>query len=154
MRIAEARSLTFAQKNAILQLWNSEYPASLKYDTIALLEDYLDHLGDKKHYLLMNDEGIMSGWAFTFTRDGEKWFAMILGRHAQKKGYGSKILDHIKQGETILNGWVMDHNNAVKSNGKSYISPMGFYLKNNFTVHPGTRIENEKLSAVKISWSK
>lgn len=48
----------------------------------------------------------------------------------------------------------MDRGNELKLNGQIYAPPMPFYLKNDFTLIAGTRIETEKISAVKMVWSK
>jgi len=38
-------------------------------------------------------------------------------------------------------------------NGVGYKSPFLFYIKNDFSVFENTRIENEKISAVKTNWT-
>ncbi|MFT4741942.1 MAG: hypothetical protein ACI9L9_002739, partial [Marivirga sp.] len=52
------------------------------------------------------------------------------------------------------NGWVIDHSNERKSNGRLYISPLNFYLKNGFKKLSRNRLELDKISAVKIKWEK
>ena len=153
MKITETTELTHAQKEAIYLLWNREYPEKIQYPQFTNFEKYLHNLTGKKHYLLINDEQDIKGWAFTFTRDTEKWFAILLDQSIQRQGYGTKLLNRVKEKETILNGWVMDHDHAIKPNGEIYRSPLGFYAKNNFVV-TGTRLETEKISAVKIVWMK
>ena len=69
------------------------------------------------------------------------------------KGLGRKMLDKLKQSENHLNGWVIDHNNDKKKNGKPYISPLGFYQKCGFEILVKERLEHHKISAVKIKWT-
>lgn len=71
----------------------------------------------------------------------------------QKKGFGSQILNQIKQNENNLSGWVIDHNNDFKRNGNSYNSPLNFYLKNDFAVVDQCRLSTDKIDAVKITWN-
>jgi len=149
--ILETSALTQSQTMAALSLWNQEYPESLHYE-LTDFEKYLNALTDTKHYLLLIDQDI-KGWAFTFTRDGQKWFAIILGHSIQMQGYGTQLLYKLKEKEPVLNGWVIDHDNAIKSNKEKYKSPLNFYIKNKFEATT-LRLETEKLSAVKISWSK
>ena len=153
MTIIETTELTQLQKEAILRLWNKEYPEKLKYNTLSDFEEYLENLSGKNHYLLVNNEGQVKGWAFTFTRDEEKWFAIILDSSIQAQGYGTKMLQALKEKETLLNGWVMDHNDAIKADGTTYRSPLVFYIKNDFAIS-NTRLETEKISAVKITWTR
>ena len=153
MTIIETQELTVQQKEALRGIWNHEYPERLNYRSSADLDNYLTKLTEMKHYLLVKEDHDIKGWAFTFIRDSEKWFAVLLDSSVQRLGYGTRLLNKIKEKETVLNGWVMDHNNTVKSNGAVYQSPLDFYLKNNFTVS-GTRLETATISAVKIFWNK
>jgi len=152
--IKETTYLCVKQKEAILDLWNSEYPAQLKYNSLAEFENYLDGLSDKRHLLLITDAGEIAGWALNFLRNSEQWFAIILNRKIQRQGFGARLLDELKKNNTALNGWVVDHNNSPKSDGTVYPSPLAFYLKNGFTMQQDIRIKNEKLSAVKIEWRR
>lgn len=154
MNLIEVLELTEGQKRKILSLWNKEYPERLKYDDIQEFNTYLDSLNHKKHYILINRENEIDGWAFLFERENENWFAMILDSRIQGNGYGTKLLQRIKEDEDKLNGWVIDHNNDRKSNEKIYKSPLSFYLKNHFTVSHENRLETDKISAVKIVWMR
>ena len=153
MQIIETDFLNAKQKESVCQLWNAEYPQKLAYDTIAQFDAYLDNLTDTKHYLLANDVCIL-GWAIAFSREAERWFAILLDSSLQKKGYGTLLLDKLKEYERALNGWVIDHDRDVKQNGELYTSPLVFYQKNGFTVCPEIRFEIEVLSAVKITWQR
>ena len=150
MKIEETSALSHAQALAVLQLWNAEYPVTLQYNSDGFAE-YLEGLMKQKHYLLSDENGIC-GWAFTFSRDSEVWFAIIIDGSIHGKGYGSLLLNKLKEKEPALNGWAIDHNTAKKAGGAAYLSPLRFYLKNNFTF-TNTRLETEKLSAIKICWS-
>ncbi len=152
MQIVETLKLTEEQKERILTLWNEEYPEQLKYKELGEFNHYLDKLLQKKHYLLISQENEVNGWAFLFERDKETWFALLLSSKMQGKGIGTKLLKKIQADEDKLNGWVIDHNRDKKYNGEIYKSPLGFYLKNGFTIGRGQRLETEKISAVKVVW--
>lgn len=47
---------------------------------------------------------------------------------------------------------VIDHDKDIKANGKQYMSPLNFYLKQGFTIIEDERLELATLSAVKIVW--
>ena len=64
----------------------------------------------------------------------------------------SNFVFRIKKNNTILSGWVIDQENEVKQNKDFYKSPIPFYIKNGFTISTDIRIENEKISDVKIKW--
>ena len=154
MEIVEKKVLSLEQKEALCQLWNNEYPEKLSYKKTEEFDIYLNSLSDTKHYLLIVDTNEIKGWAFTFLREDEMWFAIIVDGQMQGKGKGSLLLEVLKNGKNNLNGWVVDHENDSKQNGEAYISPLLFYIKNGFTICNGTRIENEKISAVKINWNR
>lgn len=92
------------------------------------------------------------GWAFTFNREKERWFALILGEIIQRKGIGTNVLDIMKLKEPSLCGWVIDQENAINNDGSYYKSPIHFYVKHNFQIMPSTRLETSTISAVKIYW--
>jgi hypothetical protein len=71
-----------------------------------------------------------------------------------RKRIWAKILNLAKEKETELNAWVIDHNNDIKKNGNKYKTPLEFYLKNGFEKLTENRLELEKISAVKIKWTK
>lgn len=154
MKITNSQQLNQEQKEQILQLWNNEYPEKLAYKNIAGFESYLEKLNEVNHVLLTDKEEKIHGWAITFKRDSETWFAIILSEHLHGKGWGTKVLNELKQHENELNGWVIDHNNDRKINGSLYKSPLEFYIKNEFEVLPDIRLELEIMSAVKIKWTK
>lgn len=153
MKIITNNRLDLEQKRQILQLWNNEYPEKLAYKNLEGFENYLEKLHNVNHFLLTDNEEI-HGWAITFMRDSEIWFAIILSGNIHGEGWGTKMLNELKRNKTELNGWVIDHNNDKKINGEFYKSPLEFYLKNEFKVLSDVRLELEIMSAVKIKWTK
>ena len=154
MKIIEKDVLTFEQKDSLMQLWNNEYPTKLNLKTIEDFELYLNGLSKTKHYLLLDDSDEIQGWTFTFLREDENWFAIILNSEIHGKRIGSLLMNEIKKNNTSLNGWVIDQENEIKHNATFYKSPLQFYIKNDFIICSEIRIENEKLSAVKINWKR
>jgi GNAT superfamily N-acetyltransferase len=146
--------LSNAEKVQILEFWNNEYPEKLVYPTLKSFEGYLEHLANPFHVLMMDENQRIKGWHFDFEREQERWFAIILDSAMQGKGFGTKLLKLAKEKETELNGWVIDGEFERKRNGDLYRSPLSFYLKNGFEKKSGTRLELEKISAVKITWRK
>ena len=154
LRIIETTVLDEKTKVRLLDLWNSEYPAKLSYRDLAAFNEYLKGLNDARHSLIIDEENVIGGWAFSFDRDGERWFAIILSENLQGSGVGRKILDQLKETESELNGWVIDHNSDKKINGSVYNSPLGFYQKCDFDIMKTQRLELDNISAVKIKWIK
>lgn len=154
MKITNTNQLNLEQKEQILQLWNNEYPEKLAYKNIDGFENYLEKLNEVNHFLLLNDDEKIQGWAITFERDNETWFAIILSENLHGKGWGTKVLNELKRHKNELNGWVIDNSNDKKLNGNFYKSPLEFYLKNDFKVLSDVRLELEIMSAVKIKWTK
>lgn len=154
MKIVEREILSEEEKEVLRELWNEEYPARLNCKTMQDFELYLNGLSNTKHYLLFDALDKINGWAFTFLREDENWFAIILNHQIQGKGNGTLLMNELKKNNTSLNGWVVDHENEVKQNAAHYRSPMPFYIKNDFTILTEIRIENEKMSGVKINWKR
>lgn len=154
LEIIQTNKLSELEKLQVLDLWNNEYPEKLSYDNLDEFDNYLDKLNNIKHFLLLNDFNKILGWALTFDRENTKWFAIILSEKIKGKGFGRKMVNELKQHEHILNGWVIDHNNDKKKNGQIYFSPLEFYKKCGFEILSDTRLELEKISAVKIRWLK
>ena len=153
MKIIKASKLTPEQKDRICQLWNMEYPQKLAM-TLSTFDEYLQASFGQTHYLILETNKGIIGWAYTFDRLGDRWFSIIINKLHQGKGLGHLLLNLIKEKESQLNGWVIDHGHDRKQNGEPYLSPLSFYVNNGFTAHPNTRLEDEKISAVKIEWKK
>lgn len=154
MQIIKLTQLNESQKEQIFDLWNTEYPEKLVYHSMADFESYLSRLTEQNHYVLSDTNDKIKGWAITFIRENEKWFAIIISGKLHGKGIGTEMLNELKKNESILNGWVIDHNSDKKHNGDRYRSPLEFYIKNGFKVIRETRLELEVMSAVKIKWIK
>lgn len=154
MQVVETKILTQRQKEDILKLWNREYPVDLVYADMSEFEAYLQKLEEAHHYLVVDTEQAVMGWLACFTRDKERWFAMIMDSKIQGRGLGSGLLSLAKKLEKELNGWVIDKPAYKKSSGENYTSPIGFYIKNCFEVIADTRLETNIISAVKIRWRK
>ena len=154
MQFIKTLKLSKSQKQEICDLWNNEYPEKLNYRNLADFENYLKNLSKQSHIIMVDKDHNIKGWYFDFIRENKKWFAIILDSKFQGKGLGKKMLNLVKEKESELNGWVIDHSNDKKQNGEIYESPLSFYLKNGFEILVKNRLENEKISAVKIKWKK
>jgi GNAT superfamily N-acetyltransferase len=154
MKIHQTTVLTLNQKQSLLELWNAEYPEKIRYTKLSEFDNYLDGLSNKEHYLLVDNQNQILGWAFTFFREQEDWFGIIIDSEIQGKGFGIFLLNELKKNKLILNGWVIDHENDLKQKKEPYLSPLEFYTKNGFLVHQNIRIENDKICAVKIRWKR
>lgn len=153
LEFSETNKLDKLVKSQIFDLWNSEYPDKLSFQGMSEFENYLKNLKILRHFMLKNKTNLLVAWGMTFERDSEKWFAIIVTTKMKGKGLGRKILDEIKNTETTLNGWVIDHNGDRKTNGQEYISPLKFYEKCGFRIIENERLEHDKISAVKIKWT-
>jgi hypothetical protein len=154
MKIIETRDLALEQKQTLFELWNAEYPERIGYRELSEFENYLEGLSSVKHFLLVNDLNQIFGWAFAFVREDENWFGIIIDSKMHGKRFGTLLLDELKRNALVLNGWATDHQNDVKRNKEPYLSPLDFYTKNGFIVDQNIRMENEKISAVKIRWER
>lgn len=153
LRIIKTSNLDEQEKNQLLKLWNNEYPEKLSHRNLIEFNEYLQKLNNLKHLLLIDELNIIVGWAFSFFRDNERWFAIILTEKLHGRGFGRNLLDKLKQSENNLYGWVIDHNSDIKKNGKPYKSPLKFYQRCDFEVLKKERLELDKISAVKIKWT-
>ncbi|WP_405199136.1 GNAT family N-acetyltransferase [Christiangramia sp. LLG6405-1] len=154
MRFIKRKKLTSGQKQEIFELWNNEYPRNLKYNDIAEFNEYLSKLEDQNHILLIDDNGKIEGWYSDFIRDQERWFLAILNSKIQGKKFGTQILNMAKEANEELKGWVINSDNYIKTNGQPYKSPTDFYKKQGFQILEETKLETNRLSAIKIKWSK
>lgn len=153
LKIVQTTELNEQAKKQVFDLWNNEYPEKFSYNNLTDFDDYLQNLSNLTHFLLTSDESLILGWALTFDRENEKWFAIILSEKIKGKGLGRKMLEKLKQVEHVLNGWVIDHDNDKKTNGQLYASPLKFYEKCGFEILKEVRFELDKISAVKIKWT-
>ncbi|GGH19011.1 GNAT family N-acetyltransferase [Sphingobacterium alkalisoli] len=151
LRFFFTNSLSPEEKEIVMKLWNSEYPAKLAYDQVEDFDTFIKELKSPTHILVRLNNEIV-GWATKFLRNEEKWFAIILSSSIQAQRIGSKIMSYLKTNEEILSGWVIDHNQDIKVNGELYLSPLNFYLKQGFNIVKEQRLELPTLSAIKIRW--
>jgi [ribosomal protein S5]-alanine N-acetyltransferase len=148
--IRRQETLSPDEHEQVRRIWNSEYPASLYLETAEDFDAYLEKLGDRVHYLVLENEQ-MRGWAMTFRRDDARWFAMILDARIQRSGIGSRLLQRLKSDNERLFAWAIDRDTAVKRDGSLYASPLAFYVKNGF-VKEEVRLEIPTMSGVRIRW--
>jgi len=154
MKIIKTSEINEVQEFEIFELWNNESPLKLRHIDISDFKIYLNNLINLSHFLLIDEKGKLFAWGMNCLKDKDIWFAVIVNSKIHSKGLGTQLLNEMKQHNDKLSGWVIDHNNDRKLNGEIYPTPIDFYLKNNFKILPHLRLENEKLSAVKIEWVK
>lgn len=150
MNIQQTKQLTEQQFQQINQLWNNEYPVTLK-DRFGLL---LEGVENYTHYLIEDEQKTVVAWAVDFEKDNEIRFSIIVDSKQQGKGLGRLLINRLKEEVNEFYGWVIDHNNDLKANGEYYQSPLSFYEKHDFEVLQDVRVDTEMLKAVKIKWAK
>jgi GNAT superfamily N-acetyltransferase len=144
--------ISIEEKLRLIQIWNQEYPIKLHYESSSALESYLETIQHGNHILVFDSQSKLIAWAADFIRDNEKWFLIIVDSTCQLQGLGTKLINALKEKNALLNGWAIDHNTDLKSDQTFYKSPLQFYLKNGFEIITDQRMNNEKISAVKIRW--
>ena len=154
LELLQKSLLSEEEKKVLLRLWNDEYPIIISHSSLQSFNRYLDSLENVVHYLLMDlsHNDIIKGWAFTFDRDGLRWFAIILSPTIQKKGIGRIILKYLISKEKHLSAWVIDNDRYVKSNGQPYLSPLLFYTKLGCRISKKDTSTSGELSVVKIDF--
>lgn len=148
MNITRTKDLTSQQAEQINKLWNEEYPLKLK-DRFFLL---LDGADSHHHYLIEDEENSIMAWAVDFEKEKQVRFSIIVASIHKGKGLGGLLINRLKEENNEFYGWVIDHNNDVKSNGEMYLTPMPFYRKHGFEMLDDKRIDNEMIQAVLIKW--
>ena len=76
MKITKSTKLSGAQKDMICQLWNMEYPQKLAI-TPSTFDEFLEASASQTHFLIIENERDLVGWAYTFDREGDRWFSII-----------------------------------------------------------------------------
>lgn len=145
--ITKTKVLTDSQSAQINKLWNEEYPLKLK-DRFPIL---LDGAADYNHYIIEENNNVIA-WAVDFEKENQIRFSIIVSSFYKGKGLGSLLINKLKKENNEFYGWVIDHNNDLKSNGEKYLSPINFYLKHGFEILPEKRIDTEMINAVLIKW--
>lgn len=153
MKIITTTNLSNQQKQAALNIWNTEYPVRLLMPGMDNFDAFINPLINQKHYLLINETDEIIGWAATFSIEHVRCFFIMLSGSVHGKGYGTLLLNELKKDGTQLFGWAIDHDTDIKANGELYPSPINFYRKNGFTINEDLRLENDQLSAVNILWA-
>jgi len=110
--------------------WNEEFPVEFAKDR-QQFDQWLNGLAHRMHYVLFSGE-TFSAWAMTFDRDDERWFSILIPKANQGKGYGRQLVRALQQNEPRFCGWVITEKNLNNSEGRTYRSPLDFYLKLNF----------------------
>ena len=150
MEIIKTIFLSDVQSEQINSLWNSEYPLKLKDRFPILLEGTTWH----NHFLIEDSNHVVIAWAVMFEHSNQIRFSIIVSKEYQEKGLGKILLDHLKAIHDEFFGWVIDHNNDLKSEGENYTSPLPFYLKQGFEIIANQRIDTEMIQAVLVGWKK
>lgn len=148
--IIQTKILSTNQYSQINQLWNDEIPMQLK-DRFPKL---LNEIQNFNHYIIEDTKYNITAWALVFEKDNEIRFSIIVNAQHKGKGLGSLLVEKLKAENELLYGWVIDHNNDLKSNGEHYQTPLPFYLKHGFEILPNKRIDGEVIKGVKIKWCK
>lgn len=148
-KIIKTKTLTDLQFEQINQLWNNEYPIKLK-DRFPLLLVDVDRYN---HYIIEDIDKNIIAWAVDFEKEKQIRFSIIVSAKHRGKGLAKLLIDKLKEEHHEFYGWVIDHNNDLKSNGEPYQSPLGFYQKLGFKVLNDIRIDSEMIKAVMIKWT-
>ena len=138
----------------LVEIWNRAYPINLYYSDVEEFYQYLEETNNKLHYLAYDEDGLIVGWLMTFERESARWFALLVDPNKHKKGIGTYLLEEVKKDEILLHGWAINHNKYQLANGKAYLSPVPFYIKNEFQIFPDRSHVNDKISAIRILWLK
>lgn len=152
MKFSRSQKLTPTEKMDIFHIWNNAYPAQIAYTSVDDFDTYLHTYANPTHLLAKVNSKVV-GWLSTFDRNGERWFALLIDSHYQKKGVGSKLMHEMQHVETAISGWMVPHNDYIKSDGSHYLSPQLFYKKFGFLTTNET-MQSATLTTVKIRWSK
>lgn len=147
--ILKTKELSSSQSEQINQLWNDEYPLKLIDRYPLLLVDVESY----NHYIIEDSEKNIMAWAVDFEREKQVRFSIIVSANHRGKGLAKILINKLKEENKELYGWVIDHNDDLKSNGEKYQTPLGFYEKLGFEVLHDIRIDSEMIKAVMIKWS-
>lgn len=146
MQLINTATLSDNQIQQINVLWNQEYPKNLINRFSILLGDATNY----QHFLLENEAQQVLGWAVLFDKENETRFSIIVGEASKRMGLGSRLMDALKQACPCFYGWVIDHDNDIKSDDSIYRSPLTFYLKHDFEVLSDQRLDTPIIKAVKV----
>ena len=147
-------TLGLKDKHQILELIMAEYPPHVSFNTVESFDRYLQNLSNQRHYLLYDYKNHVRGWGVTFNADDELWFSMVLDHRIQNFGFGTNLLNFIKEHEPQLSGWVVNFFSDLKFNNNVFRSPLEFYMNQGFVISDETKFINNFTEVVKIKWCK
>lgn len=145
--------LNEADRNNIFELWNTLYPSQVTFSTYQDFESFLEASKKQLNVVHRNDQGILSGWLMVFERDNKRNFVMLISENHQAKGVGRLLVDEMKKREDQVQGWIVTDSTYVRSDGRLYKSPLGFYKKLGFSI-TNDQWTKKDLRSTKIIWSK
>jgi GNAT superfamily N-acetyltransferase len=146
--IIKTKELSDSQVEQIDRAWNDEYPIKLNNRFGILLNDAKSYM----HYFIENEKQEVIAWSVMFEKEDERRFSILVVNKYQGQGLGKQLIEALKKDYPIFYGWVIDHDNDVKTNGEKYVSPLPFYLQLGFTILNEQRIDTEMISAVKVEY--
>lgn len=149
MRITKTKILSQLQTEQINALWDNEFPAKLNGRFPLLLNDATSF----DHYIIEDDAQNIKAWAVIFEKDQQIRFSLIVAENQQRNGLGGLLIERLKTDYQEFYGWVIDHNDDLKTNGEHYLSPLPFYLKHGFEILNDQRIDSPMIKAVLIKWA-
>jgi GNAT superfamily N-acetyltransferase len=109
--IIKTRILTERQIRQINQLWNDEFPVKLK-GRFGIL---LDGVSNFEHYYIAEKNDAVIAWAVIFEKDNELRFSLIVHSSHKGKGFGTALVNKLKENHSHFYGWVIDHNQNLRS---------------------------------------
>lgn len=148
MRITKTKIISQLQTEQINALWDNEFPEKLNGRYPLLLEDARSF----DHYIIEDDAQKIIAWAVIFEKDQQIRFSLIVAANQQRNGLGGLLIERLKTDYQEFYGWVIDHNDDLKTNGEHYLSPLPFYLKHGFEILNDQRIDSPMIKAVLIKW--
>ena len=148
MNIHQSEFLSAKQFSEINVLWNEEYPLKLKARLALLLEDNTKTI----HFYILDEFEKVIAWSVLFEKEQDLRFSILVSRKHQKLGLGSVLLTEMKKENLPYSGWVIDHDLDLRSDGSNYMSPLSFYMKNQFTIDESCRLNNEMIKAVLVRY--
>lgn len=149
MRITKTKIISQLQTEQINALWDIEFPEKLNGRYPLLLEEATSF----DHYIIEDDAQKIIAWAVIFEKDQQIRFSLIVAANQQQKGLGGLLIERLKSDNQEFYGWVIDHNDDLKTNGEHYLSPLPFYLKHGFEILNDQRIDSPMIKAVLIKWA-
>jgi GNAT superfamily N-acetyltransferase len=139
---------------AMRDIWNNVYPACIAADELRF-QAWIGALEEPFFLLLWdNNKQELLGWCCAFLRQGMRWFTVLIDESAQGKGIGTKLMQELMSRYNALSGWVVDTDQYTTLKGIPYRSPLEFYRKLGFLIHPNIVFPDPKLRAICTTWQK